>query len=416
MSTQPVVNICIEVERNSLGIDFGLIALTPEVLAQLRLLHSLVVKHKLLTINTDKIPINFYKADCLQTSRHSNYFEFSSLGGATDFALSFSVFFMAELDADDISQQFGVIKGCWHSDLTALNAETLVEMADERGDVHVCDNYEDSQLIATSDLLVKSRDVEFKHDILQFLLRWPTPKLDLDIAPYWPNPFHFWGPNSEPESRSHRRLPRMFIRAHRSRQATDTLGMLFFIALKEHPDPNDRCAIYTLAAAIIICPDEVELTQIVEADAPPVFNRSRDLEPIGESPLTDGYFSAPGPICPATGKQLGWPNRKVRIRYKTLMGVLHLDRFEKETVWTTHTSHRPNLALLYEDHANNEVAKYWLNEHQRVNRADHSRLILLAYGLDAVKRLFADGEPWWEDMKKALDDIPWFDDDMSKKM
>jgi hypothetical protein len=408
MKSHPIISVCIQVEPNALGIDFGRIEMTAEVVKLIRRLYSIVKKYNLAIIPTSAIPIKWYKAGQLQTARHTDTIDLCDGGSENYFMLFVDMYFFGDPDEDGLFSNGVYIRGHWDADLDDLTRKRLVEQADDQGDIHATSHS------GESDLEARSRDVELKHGILQMRVRQPQCVPYIETALPWPDPFACWPAYSELCSHAHLRLPPVFFRARRSRQATDVLGMLFFVALKKCPDPNERCAIYTLAAAIIICPDEVELTQIVETDAPPIFNRSCELEPLGEWPLTDDYLVALGQICRDTGKHFERPNRKVRIRYKTLMGVLNVDRFNCNTIWTTHTSHTPNLALLYQDHMNNEAAKYWLNEHERLNRADHSRLILLAYGLDAVKRLFAGDEPWWVDMKEALEGIVWFDDDLSK--
>jgi hypothetical protein len=410
MKSYPVVSVCIQAEPNALGLDFGRIEMTAEVIKALRRLHFASIRYQLFTISAHIIPIKWYKNGVHQTEVETCLVDF--LGDGDCFCL-YVEYCHSRAIVDGVSSSTLVsVRGSWFAEVEELTLKRLAKQADEYGDIHAHGD-------VTTDLEIRSRAAELKHSVLQERIRRSQCVPYIASAPAWPDPFDCWPVKNECFPQVHRRVPARFIRASRSRQASDMLGMLFFVALKKRPDPNERCAIYTLAAAIIICPDEVELTQIVESDAPPIFNRSCELEPLGEWPLTDDYLSALGQICRDTGKHFERPNRKVRIRYKTLMGVLNVDRFNCDTTWTTHTSHSPNLALLYEDHTNNEAAKYWLNEHQRVNRADHPRLILLAYGLDLLKRQLVDGQvyglqPWWEDMRNELEGIAWYDNDLSK--
>lgn len=404
MKRNSITRVCIQANPNSLGIDFGGIELTRTVIKEIRRLYSILKKYDLSSIPTKAIPIKWYAAGQLQTGRHWTPLELCDGGSENCFTFFVEGCFYGAPSEDGMFYDTVAIEGHWSAHLEDLTRRRLIELADANGDIHAACDWGSTRLQSSS------REAELKHAVLQTQTHTQTQLHEtrswdqLEGAATWPNPFDRWSVKDEHCSQSHRKLPANFIAPFRTRCASDVLALLFFVALQKHPNPNERCAIYTLAAAIIICPDEVELTQIVASDAPPIYNRSCELEPIGEWPLTDDYLGALGQICNYTGQHFERPNRKVRVRYKTLMGLLEVDRFNCDTTWATYTAHVPNLALLYEDHTNNEAAKYWLNHYQKRYTTDYSRLVLLSYGLDLVKRLFYDFELWQQHLEETLGD------------
>jgi hypothetical protein len=216
----------------------------------------------------------------------------------------------------------------------------------------------------------------------------------------WPDPFSRWSGDQEGESRAHVRLPRDYANVPRSAVAEAVLILLLRAALELALDPNQRCALYTLAAALLICPDEVGLS--LKTDDIPSFLKHPDHREVDEQPLTMAVLPTPRRrFCGTCETEFPGSGKTIHVRYQALIGQLTINNLQAPVDWTVaHAG--PDLALLYEDHANNEFARLALKEHLPNYPDDHARLKLLAFGLDVLKRQLDAGYPWGEDLRVWL--------------
>jgi hypothetical protein len=243
-----------------------------------------------------------------------------------------------------------------------------------------------------------SRDAELRHAL--HLSRNNAKNKQLmgfeDTA--WPDPFDRWPDPGLYESRAHLRIPNTFTPEVRTPLADAVLAKLFQALLMNDWNPNQRCAIYTLAAALTICPQKVMLTR--SNGNIPLFMRNVEQEVFpNEQPLCIEYVAVPiQTLCGTCGFLFDF-NTLIRLRYKNIIVELTLDtaRTVIAASWSA-TSQIANLALLYEDHANNDFALQVMREFAHQYTDDLSRLKLLAIGLDALKRLLDDESPWCDDV------------------
>lgn len=231
----------------------------------------------------------------------------------------------------------------------------------------------------------------------------------------WPDPFDRWQGLTADEPRAHLRIPRTFTPEVRSPVADTVLAMLFQAAPKQNCDLNQRCALYTLAAATIICPQEATLTR--SNGEIPFFLRNVEQEIYpNEHLLCIEDVAPPKPRFCGTCDQVFDFTRIIRLYYKNIVGELTLDdaRIVLAASWSA-THPIADLALLYKDHAHNDFAWRVMHELSHQYTDDLSRLKLLAYGLDTLKRPLDDDHPWWEDVRVAMES-PDSKDEKSKKI
>jgi hypothetical protein len=298
-----------------------------------------------------------------------------------------------EMNQSGVYSQACEVRGHWiFCSLSALEEESLLEQADAHGDIHATSDY------GTPMIEMVSRDAELRHAL--HLSRNNAKNKQLmgfeDTA--WPDPFDRWPDPGLYESRAHLRIPNTFTPEVRTPLADADLAKLFQALLMNDWNPNQRCAIYTLAAALTICPQKVMLTR--SNGNIPLFMRNVEQEVFpNEQPLCIEYVAVPiQTLCGTCGFLFDF-NTLIRLRYKNIIVELTLDtaRTVIAASWSA-TSQIANLALLYEDHANNDFALQVMREFAHQYTDDLSRLKLLAIGLDALKRLLDDESPWCDDV------------------
>lgn len=209
-------------------------------------------------------------------------------------------------------------------------------------------------------------------------------------APTWPDPFSKWGDG--PRSRS--RVPLSLTLLRRTVTAECILGSLLEAAQAWERDPNDRCTLLTLAAALIVSPEAVFVAKM---------DRLLILPPGGAD--LDAAFPSTACTDPDLDQRWGAFERSqsvIYLRFRTLRAFLDTSA-ETPNLDLTSNLHLPNLAVHYSDHEFNVSTVRMLRTHLPDWRDDQARLKLLALGLDALKRQLDPGYPYWEDLPHWLE-------------
>jgi hypothetical protein len=390
--------LCIQAEPNTLGIDFGRIVLTRHVLQRLVHLCRILGAYRLTSISCDDIPLQWYKAGQSWTETGLAACTIVGTNVHQDLVLYVDMCVLGDIDEKSQLRQYAHIQGHWtFCSLTELNEERLLEQADAHGDIHATNDY-GSPLIE-----VAARDAELRYALHLSRTKSNTVQaVDLESSA-WPNPFDRWLDPMHDESRAHRLLPRRYIPDARSPITNAALAKLFQAILMQDWGPNQRCTFFTLAAALIICPQQVTLTSS-NGDIPP-FLRNVDQEIFpNEHRLCIEDIALPNSnLCGTCGQVFDF-KRVVRLRYKNIIGELTLDAARTVIAASWSSTHQiANLALLYDDHANNAFAWRMMLDFAHKYTDDLSQLKLLAFGLDALKRLLNEQHSWCEDVPNSND-------------
>jgi hypothetical protein len=393
MNSKNPVDLCIQVEPNRLGIDYARITLTDRVAQRLVHLCKLLDPYQLDSVACIKSPVQWYKAGQLLVSPCLATCTLTGSVRDADLVLYVDGFISGEIDRNGVYSRACEVRGHWmFCSLSELEDERLLEQADAHGDIHATSDY------GTPMIEVISRDAELRHALYLSRHNAKNPQVMSFEDTAWPDPFDRWPDSGLYESRAHLRVPKTFAPEVRTPLADAVLAKLFQAMLMQDWDPNQRCAFYTLAAALIICPQEVTLTRS-NGDIP-LFLRNLQQEVFpNENPLCIEDVAVPRQtLCGTCGFVFDF-NTLIRLRYKNILVELTLDAARTVIAASWSTTHQvANLALLYEDHANNDFAWRLMHEFAAKYTDDLSRLKLLALGLDALKRLLDDESPWCDDV------------------
>lgn len=366
------IEICIEIGPNALGVDAARLTVDEEVRERLRQLCTVMDANNLHSVSFDDVPIRWYKLGKLQVSRHYNDFALTGTAFTEDLTMHLEATFPGEADALGVFRDSKTVKGAWFFGTpAALSPSSMNELADENGEINA---------------------------------EWYAPVGD-EIAPTgcsWPNPFRLWDRSCESDAPSCALLPSDYDTRPRSVVADAVLTHLFRVALISNLDPDSRCALYTLAAALIVCSDQVQLTEDI-SNIPP-FLREPELRNVNEAPLTESAFIDEGRKreCGTCDFEFSKPQLTVCLRYQSIEGRLVLNGDAAYQWHVTHSSE--SLSRWYSDHLNDKVAREAIQEFLPRYPNDKERLKILAFGLDALKRKLNDlGAPDKEGLRTWLE-------------
>ena len=372
MKTNRPIEICIETRPNALGIGLARITITEEVRERLLLLCSVMDAHSLHSISFNDIPLRWYRIGESQATRHYSNCVLTGVVAFQDFTLHVEATFPGAPNGLGVFSDSKTVSGAWFFGCpAALHQGSMNELADESGEIHA---------------------------------DWYAPVSD-EIActsSSWPNPFSLWDTSCESNVPSRALLPSNYEARPRSAVADAVLTQLLKVAVGTRLDPNSRCVLYTLAAALIICPDQVQLTEDI-SNIPP-FLRAPELRNVSEGPLTESAFVDEDRkrLCGTCEFEFSRPQLTVCLRYQSLGGRLVLHGDSADQWHSTHSS--GSLARWYTDHDNNTFAWEAIREFLPRHPKDKARLKILAFGLDALKRKLNDLEaPWKEDLRAWLE-------------
>lgn len=161
--------------------------------------------------------------------------------------------------------------------------------------------------------------------------------MNFNDAPSWPDPFLRWGDG--PRSRS--RIPFNFVSLPRAISAECILTSLLGAAQAWDHTPNDRCALFTLAAALIASPAEVFVAKM---------KRLSILPPDGADPCT--AFLATACNDPELDRRWGTLEQSesvIFLRFRSLRAILDIT-CGASNLDLAYNLHLPNLAVHYSDH------------------------------------------------------------------
>lgn len=393
MNPKTKLNVCIQVHPNVLGIDYCRIALTPEVLLRLASLCRIVGGHQLDGAACTLTQVQWYKAG--QEVTRKNYTSCTVRGNERDrdWHLEVVAVFWGEPSEHGGLKHSCTIQGTWpFLTVSGLDKENLLGNADSYGDVHAPLDQGDLMEAASS-------TAEFYRAL--FLSR--THTATLDRRP-WPDPFDHWPVRMLGKSSARLRLPRSFQPEARLPVVDAVLEKILQDVLTQDCDPNQRCAFYTLAAALIVCPQDVALTRYV-GDMPFFLRRvEHEISPQEESLSPEDLAPKRPGVCGTCDYKFN-SSKVIRLRYQGIAGEITINTTRNEThaKWST-PRQLDNLALLYEDRSNNDFALAVMREFAHKYTDDLSRLKLLAFGLDALKRLLDNDYPWFDEVRLTMED------------
>lgn len=372
MKTTRPIEICIETAPNALGIDLARLTITEEVRERLLLLCTVMDAHSLHSISFDDAPLRWYRGGELQSTSHYSNCVLTGAAAYQDLTLHVEATFPGASNALGVFSDSKTVNGAWFFGRpAALDQGSMNESADESGEIHA-----DWYASVGDEIARTSRS--------------------------WPNPFSLWDTTCESDTPSRALLPSNYETRPRSAVADAVLTQLLKVAVASRLDPNSRFVLYTLAAALIICPDQVQLTEDI-SNTPP-FLRVPELRNVSERPLTESAFVDEGRkrLCGTCDFEFSKPHLTVCLRYQSLGGRLVLHGDPADQWHSTHSS--GSLARWYSDHDNNTFAWEAIQEFLPRHPNDKGRLKILAFGLDALKRKLNDLEaPWKEDLRAWLE-------------
>lgn len=348
------IEICIEIGPNELGIDAARLTVDEEVRERLRQLCAVMDAHNLHSISFDDVPIRWYRLGELQASRHYNDCALTGTAFTQDLTMHVEATFPGEADALGVFKDNKTVKGAWFFGIpAALSSSSLNELADESMEIHA-DWYA------------------------------PVGNEISYVRSSWPNPFLLWNRSCESDAPSCALLPSDYDTRPRGVVADAVLTHLLRVALVSDLDPDSRCALYTLAAALIICSEQVQLTEDI-SNIPP-FLREPELHNVNEAPLAESALIDEGRKreCGTCHFEFSKPLSTVILRYESIEGRLVLNGNAADQWHVTHSSE--SLACWNTDHDNNTVAWEAILEFLPRYPNDKERLKILAFGLDALKR------------------------------
>jgi hypothetical protein len=396
MNNRECIHLLIQAEPNSLAIDFARITLDEDVLIRLRALYGLLDTCNLLSVSALGVSVHWFKKGAALP-------DIDSVCEVFEGGVGLSAHFHGEPNAKGIFGNATTVSGVWIlGNASDLEMENLQAWANENGEI-----YAESLGSSCLDQVSNSALLQYaRHHALRDERAVMSDSQFFD----WPNPYERWTKQHIEESSSHRLLPREFQTTERTFTAETVLKHLLHLAIDPNFDPNHRCALYSLAAALIICPQEVTLQYVDKnrhvpdflLSAQQILHRNEKMQE-----LTEVHFRAHEDASKRVGVcgncLAEFPKQPlvVQLTYADLQAELEVEAADKAK-FKLLNSPRANLALLYEDHLNNCFAHQLLVDFLGKYSDDFSRLKMLAFGLDALKRLLPKGYPWREDLKLML--------------
>lgn len=378
-SMQLPIEVHIETAPNATGIDQACLAVTEAVHQRLLQLCIAMQTHGLLSVKVEDVPLRWYQAGVEQTAAsHDSTCELVGKAAYQDLTLHVQAWFPVAVDAQgvfsissDARREWCEVRGEWFiGTLGELDKDRLCDVADESGVILATYDYGEN-----SPIFIKTNN--------------------------WPNPFTRWTDTTARTVAAHLSPSDVYVKTSRNAPADVVFNKLLQVATDLELNPNSRCVLYILAAALYLCPDEVRLTRDV-SDIPP-FLRPPGSRDASEVLLTSADLPEIKRMCGTCGAEFSPPQMTLCIRYTHLVGRLVLGGGSDAECWRA--SHgMESLAIWYEDHANNQFAWQSLREFLPQYPDDHSRMKLLAFGVDALLRRLSPDNPWWEDLRCLLKD------------
>ena len=357
--------VCLLVKSNSIGIDHVRMELTANVRKRLRTYQALITKHDLMHLSVTDIPVTWMK-DGEPAVEHANSSSkiFSWIEILDGYLFIWGSFPHATQASGELSQ-YTHVEASWNHGQTSWLINELPSHANAMREIW------DSGLAGTS---AGELDNEALVTAVELRMQITRQSLAHHSAPThpqrWPEPFAQFPAHSAGETYPTALLPQSFVSVMRSAVADGILNRLLQQATQHYLSPNTRFGLLTLASALLICPDEVSLTTLSNADLP-VFLRRKETT-FAEKPLTADYLSE--------------EHTEVFIRYQTLRGVLTRG-YRREEWFTVVTLHEPNLELLYEDQVRNERARKMLVDTLGAGKNDLQLLNFLALAMTDLLRV-----------------------------
>lgn len=381
MNSQTPFVLVIQAERNSRSVDYARLVLDEAMLKHLRELFALREEKKFSSITIILPDVQWIK-NGIAISDEDTFCEVFECG------FGLKSYGSGQINAQgdyELSEELSCVWVLGNS--SDLDTESLSLCANDQG--HILIDAHGSSFIA----LVNNGA------LLEFAVRL-KPYVDnnkpVELPSFsWPNPFHRWSKKGIEEDSACELLPSSYKTTKRTFNADKVLTHLFRLALKADFDPNQRCALYTLAAALIICPQEVTLRHINDSlKAPEALlspeERSKRYSYALE--LTDNHvhaFEASDKrdlFCGTCMTTLLQHTLTVRLCYKNIVSLLDIHHNDEATFHAENLPY-PSLALLYEDHLRNRFTHQTFVDSSSKLTDDFSRLKLLARGFDALRRI-----------------------------
>ena len=402
MHSENTPTLVIQAAPNRLGFEFVRLVLDSPNLSLLRELYDLRSSKKLVSLSTDALAVQWVKNGCIQE-------ETITVCEVFENGLNLSSHFLGLPNAQGVFEQGTTIFGTCIlgtfilGDVSDLDVEALLQKANHKGEI-----FEEALGLSSLDQVSNAAWLQFASRRASFS---EHKKLLEERSFSWPNPYTAWGQVNAEQAHARQLLPSHYVAAQRSSVVNHVLNHLYGVAADSECDPNERCALYTLMAALIICPEDVALLHIDTKLNVPDFLLSpaqRKLSREQSSALTHDYIASHAAtpqsvgICGTCSAEFPASPLTVSLVYQNLKAVLEICTNGKSSFLAINTP-QPNLALLYEDHLNNRFAQQIFVDFSAVFSDDLSRLKILAFGLDALKRLLEPDYLWYEDLRTVLE-------------
>ena len=154
-----------------------------------------------------------------------------------------------------------------------------------------------------------------------------TPNVDVCIPP---EPQRMGDPQA-PALLAHERLPAAQSSGPRSVQADAVLSEILDVANDVPLDDDSRRVLDALAAALLMCPDDVSLTLDI-SNLPP-FLRPDGYRDANEAPLTEADLITRQRRCGTCDMAFVAPQKTIFIRYQNLVGRLVMGHDQSTRRW-----------------------------------------------------------------------------------
>jgi hypothetical protein len=397
MYSENTPTLVIQAAPNRLGVEFARLVLDSPNLSLLRELYDLRSSKKLVSLSTDALAVQWVKNGCIQE-------ETITVCEVFENGLNLSSHFLGLPNAQGVFEQGTTIFGTWIlGDASDLDTEALLQKANHKGEI-----FEEALGLSSLDQVSNAAWLQFANRRASFS---EHKKLLEERSFSWPNPYTTWAQANTEQAHARRLLPSHYVATERSSVVNHVLNHLNSVATDSECDPNERCALYTLMAALIICPEEVALLHVDTKLNVPDFLLSpaqRELRRGQSSELTHDHIESHAAtsqsvgVCGTCSAEFPASPLTVSLVYQNLKALLEICTNGKTSFHAMNTP-QADLALLYEDHLNNRFAQRIFVDFSVVFSDDLSRLKILAFGLDALKRLLEPDYPWYEDLRAALE-------------
>ena len=238
MHSENTPTLVIQAAPNRLGVEFARLVLDSPNLSLLRELYDLRNSKNLVSLSTDALPVQWVKNGCTQQETITACEVFEN-------GLSLSSHFLGLPNAQGVFEQGTTIFGTWIlGDASDLDTEALLQNANHKGEI-----FEEAFGLSSLDQASNAAWLQFASRHASFS---EHKKLLEERSFSWPNPYIAWGLANTEQAHARRLLPSHYVAAQRSSVVNHVLNHLYSVAADCECDPNERCALYTLMAALII--------------------------------------------------------------------------------------------------------------------------------------------------------------------